>query len=90
MDETGVVTINPATVVRVADIITRETPTGLVNGVNDTYVLANTPKVGTESVYINGLLQDSGAGNDYTISGDTITMLYLLTSGDKIRISYFK
>ena len=90
MDEAGVVTINPATVVRVADIITRETPTGLVNGVNDTYVLANTPKVGTESVFVNGLLQDSGAGNDYTIADDTITMLYLLTTGDKLRVSYFK
>ena len=90
MDHSGVVTINPATVVRVADIIKSETPVGLINGVNDTYVLANVPKAGTVDVFVNGMLQDAGVGNDYTISGDTITMLYILNTPDKIRVSYFK
>jgi hypothetical protein len=90
IDETGVVTINPATVVRVADIVKRENPTGNIDGTNFAYTVAFTPKVGTEDVYVNGVLQDSGAGNDYTISGSTITMLYALTAGDKIRVSYFK
>lgn len=88
--EAGVVSINPATVVRVADIIKRETPTGLVDGTNVTYVLANVPKAGLEDVYVNGVLQEGGAGNDYTISGDTITMLFTLQPGDKIRVSYYK
>ncbi len=86
----GVVTINPATVVRVTDIVKRETPVGAINGANTTFTLANTPKAGTVDVYVNGILQDEGAGNDYTISGDTIEMLYALTSGDKLRASYFK
>ena len=86
----GVITINPATVVRVADIIKRETPSGLVDGANLAFTLANTPKTGTEDVYVNGVLQESGAGNDYTISGVTITMLFALQPGDKLRISYFK
>jgi len=88
--EAGVVVINAATVVRVADIVTREIPTGIVNGINDTFVLAFAPKVGKETVFVNGIMQDSGAGNDYTITADTITMLYALTAGDKIRVSYFK
>lgn len=88
--EAGVVTINPATVVRVADIIKGETPVGALNGVNMSFKLANVPKVGTVDVFVNGILQDPGTGNDYTITGDTITMLYVLTTADKIRASYFK
>lgn len=90
ISEAGVVTINAATVVRVADIIKRETPVGLVDGINTFFTLANTPKVGTEDVYVNGVLQESGAGNDYTISGGIITMLFALQAGDKLRVSYFK
>ena len=90
MDHFGVVTINPATVVRVADIVKREVPVGAVDGVNVTFTLANTPKVGTEDVFVNGVLQESGVGNDYTISGGTITILYELIPSDKLRVSYFK
>jgi hypothetical protein len=88
IDENGVVTINPDTVIRVTDFVTRETPAGALNGVNDTFTLANDVKLGTESVFVNGLLQDAGASNDYTINGSTITMQYALTAEDKIRVSY--
>jgi hypothetical protein len=90
INEAGVVTVNPATVVRVADIVKGEVPTGAIDGVNDTFVLAHTPRAGTVELFINGVLQDAGAGNDYTVSGTIITTLYLLTPGDKIRVSYFK
>lgn len=70
--------------------VTRETPTGTLNGSNPTFTLANTPIVGTEEVFINGILQDAGAGNDYTISGGTITMLTVPISTDKIRVNYWK
>lgn len=70
--------------------ITRETPSGSVNGSNTTFTLANTPTSGTEEVYLNGVQQEPGAGNDYTISGATITYLTAPLSGDKIRVSYFK
>ena len=90
VDEDGVVSINPATVVRVEDIVKGETPGGAINGTNDTFTLASVPKVGTVDVYVNGILQDAGASNDYTIAGDTITMMYMLTAGDKLRVSYFK
>lgn len=73
-----------------ANIVTRETPSGAVNGTNTTFTLANTPVVGTEHVFINGLLMESGVGNDYTISGAVITTLFTLQVGDKIRVSYFK
>lgn len=77
-------------VLTAANIVTRETPSGAVNGTNTTFTLASTPLVGTEEVFINGLLMEPGAGNDYTISGATITTLFVLQAGDKIRVSYFK
>lgn len=73
-----------------ANFIVRETPSGSVNGANTSYTLANTPTAGTEQVYLNGLLQEPGAGNDYTISGGTITYLTAPVTGDRIRVSYMK
>jgi phage-related tail fiber protein len=57
-----------------ANNIVREVPGGLINGANVTFTLANTPFAGKESLYLNGLLQNVGGGNDYTITGLTITM----------------
>lgn len=73
-----------------SNFVDRETPSGLVNGSNTVFTLANTPAVGTEHVMLNGLEQEPGAGNDYTISGDTITFAEAPISGDKIRVSYRK
>lgn len=72
--------------------VTRETPVGSIDGVNVDFVLANVPSVGSEEVYLNGLLQDEGATNDYTIVADTITFNVAVTPqvGDKIRVSYFR
>ncbi len=78
------------TIALIGKFVSRETPSGAVNGSNDTYVLANTPISGTEHVYINGILWESGSGNDYTISGANITVEAgsILQTGDKIRVSY--
>jgi hypothetical protein len=71
--------------------VDRETPSGALNGSNATYTLVNTPLSGTEHVYYNGILMEPGTGNDYTISGGTITWLTPLpVSGEKIRVSYRK
>lgn len=66
----------------------RETPSGLVNGANTAYTLAFTPVAGSEHIYLNGILQEPGAGNDYTISGSAITYLAAPVTGDKVRASY--
>jgi hypothetical protein len=85
----GAVTV-ASTIQRTAGFVDRETPSGSVNGSNTSYTLANTPVSGSEHVYLNGLLQEPGAGNDYTISGGTITYLTAPLTGDKIRVSYRK
>lgn len=72
--------------------VTREIPSGTVNGTNVTFNLANTPTVGTEHVFVNGVLMNSGAGNDYTISGATIEFLTgaIPQTGDVVLVSYLK
>jgi hypothetical protein len=74
--------------VNTAKFITRETPSGTINGSNTAFTLANTPISGSEQVFLNGLLQEPGAGNDYTISGGTITYLTAPISGDRLRVTY--
>jgi hypothetical protein len=75
-----------------SNFVTREVPAGALNGSNDTYTLANTPTAGSEEVFYNGMLLHSGAGNDYTISGGTITWIRatMPVSGDFIQTNYRK
>lgn len=73
-----------------ANFVVRETPTGAINGANTTFTLANTPTAGTEQVFLNGMLQEPGSGNDYTISGATITYLSAPATGDRLRVAYMK
>ena len=68
--------------------ITRETPSGTLNGSNTAFTLAQTLQVGSEELHLNGQLLDPGAGNDYTISGQNITMLVAPVNTDKLRCSY--
>jgi len=70
--------------------VTREVPTGTINGSNVTFTLANTPIAGTECIFLNGLLQNVGAGNDYTISGATITFVVAPETGSVILVNYQK
>lgn len=87
VSDTGAVTLD-ANIMRINWFVTRETPSGLVNGSNTAFSLGNVPITGTESVFLNGLLQEPGAGNDYTISGNEITFAEAPISGDRVRVSY--
>jgi hypothetical protein len=73
---------------KIAKIITREPANGTINHVNKIFTLAATPVLGTEQVFLNGILQDQGAGEDYTISGATITFADAPRNNDKIRVTY--
>jgi hypothetical protein len=73
-----------------ANIVIRETPAGTINGVNVTFTLAATPVAGTEQLFLNGILQEPGAGNDYTISGATITMLAAPDTNARLKACYLK
>lgn len=92
LGSTSITWYNPITAggITSANFVDKETPSGAINGSNTSYTLANTPTVGSEHVYLNGVLQESGSGNDYTISGGTITMLTAPLTGEKIRVTYRK
>jgi hypothetical protein len=69
---------------------TGETPSGTINGTNDTFTLANTPTAGSVALYANGVRLKSGSGNDYTISSSTITFEAgaIPVSGDVLQADY--
>jgi hypothetical protein len=68
-------------------LVVREIPTGTINGVNAVFTLTNTPIIGSEQVFLNGLLQDA-RGMDYSISGAVITYLIPPLVGDRILVTY--
>jgi len=81
----------PTGVIDIGKIVTRETPTPLPNGVQTVFTCSRNAQVGTEHVYVNGVLMEPGVGNDYTITTQnpfTIQLLFTPVSSDKIRISY--
>ena len=49
-----------------------------------------TIKANTEQVYINGVLMSHGSSNDYTISGNVITLTFDPNPDDSIVITYIK
>ena len=51
---------------------------------------SGTIKTNTEQVFINGVLMSHGASNDYTISGNVITLTFNPNSDDSIVITYIK
>lgn len=59
-----------------ANFVTGELPSGSINGSNVTFTLASTPVSGSVALYYNGQRIRAGATEDYTISGDTITMAF--------------
>lgn len=92
LDSTAITFINPITSGSLSEsnFVDKEIPSGSINGSNTAFTLANTPISGSEHVYLNGILQESGSGNDYTISGANITMLTAPLTGEKLRVTYRK
>ncbi|CAB4141165.1 hypothetical protein UFOVP410_4 [uncultured Caudovirales phage] len=53
-----------------------------------TYALANIPLTGTQSVFLNGILQNASATTDYTISDNIITFNFDVDSSDTVIVNY--
>lgn len=65
-----------------------EVPTGAINGSNVTYTLAATPLGSSLHLYLNGQLLFAGVGEDFTISGATITMAAAPATGERLVATY--
>ncbi len=101
---TGVVTL-ASTFKKITDFVFNEsvahnggndfgdTPSNTYNGTN-AGPLANVPATGTLQVFLNGVLQQPGAANDYTLSGQTIQFTFVLKTApgnpDKVVAHYIK
>lgn len=90
IDEDGVAVVNGSTVLKLADIVKRETPAEAPDGVNTAFTIATDIRPGTEEVYLNGILMDEGIGNDYTASANVVNFNFAPNAGDKVRVSYIK
>lgn len=92
LDTTAITWINPITsgAYSNSNFVDKEAPSGSINGSNTAFTLANAPTAGSEHVYLNGLLLESGSGNDYEITGAAITMTTAPLTGEKLRVSYRK
>jgi len=82
------ITVTQLLAVGTNSLIHNEVPTGDINGTNAAYVLANTPVANSEQVYLNGVLQQIGPTNDYTLSTATITFNTAPLTGSIILVSY--
>jgi hypothetical protein len=69
---------------------TQGAPTGTINGSNTSFTLSPTPAASSNvNCFLNGVQQQQGAGNDYTISGATITYLTAPPTGSKINCLWY-
>lgn len=69
--------------------VSQEVPTGLINGSNTVFTLANNYQAGTPLVVLNGLKQ--GITTDYTESGaNQITFTTAPLTGDRLWVTYLK
>lgn len=62
---------------------------GTQNDSNKTFTIANAVSAGSEQVFLNGQLLNPGSGNDYVISGTTVTFQAAMTApsaSDVIRV----
>ena len=90
----GVTTVSASTVTKPVNIILNEVVSGTVNGTNTAFTLANAPNANISGsavmLYQNGLSLRPGAGYDFTISGNAITMINAPIAGDVLIASYFR
>jgi len=73
-----------------SNFATEVIPSGDIDGSNTAFTLPDTPTAGTLRLHLNGMRLRSGAGNDYTLSTNTITMATAPISGDVLIADYMK
>jgi hypothetical protein len=83
----GVVAWQPVNGINFSDA---EIPTGTPNGVLTTFTLAHTPLGSSLALMLNGVVQQVGTANDFTLSGTTITFnsASLPNTGDTLQAWY--
>lgn len=83
-----VIVINSTGGLSSSNFIVGEFPSGSINGINQNYTLAHTPVVNSDAIYLNGIRQYKGLGNDYTISSNVITFTVAPSTGSVLLADY--
>lgn len=82
---------DPTSSLSSSNFVDDEAPAGSINGANTAFTLAFTPSpLSSLQLYYNGQLMEPGAGNDYTITGNAITMLFAPSTGSRLTCWYRK
>lgn len=68
------------------DMVDKEIPTGLIDGINKIFILEKPPVIGSESIFLNGVLQDSV--KDYSIQGSQLVFFEAPLEDMVIRCNY--
>lgn len=55
---------------------------------NTQYTIANQPNANTDQVFVNGVLQNAGVDNDYTLTGTTINFNRNIESDEVVLVNY--
>ena len=67
----------------------QEVPSGTVDSSNQTFTITYTPvSVASVMLFMDGMILLQGGGNDYTISGNTITMVTAPRYGQSLQVVY--
>lgn len=70
------------------EFVNKETPAGLIDGLNRVFYLSKLPIEGTDHLYMNGVLQDSDPYCDYSINENIIIFAEAPPLGSKLKCSY--
>jgi hypothetical protein len=68
------------------NFVDEEVPLGLINSINDTFTLVNTPVIGSVKIYLNGQRLTNGV--DYTYVTNIITFTTIPFTGDGLIADY--
>lgn len=75
-------------IVQQSTYIANEIPVGDVDGINTTFVIANSPISNSVLVRLSGLVQVPGISKDYTLSGQIISFIKAPKTGQEVVVSY--
>lgn len=75
----------------ITELVLNEAPVGAIDGTNATFTLAHAPtSASSVMLWLNGQLLTQGAGNDFTVTSQTLTMSFPPQSGDILLTMYTK
>jgi hypothetical protein len=83
------ISVDNTVVCTFANYKTNRQPAETPNAARVVFTFPETPKAGTEQIFVSGQLLEPGAGNDYTIAGAVVTMAIAPITTDKVRGYYF-